>query len=154
NELRRIWAATDGINDGSALIANRSRKADRVKPTALSYPFAPLIRLLILTGQRLNDIAELSWGEVDFDKAIITIPANRMKMKAAHIVPLARDALTLLKGLPRFSGGPFVFTTTNGRLPVSLGSTIKDELDALSSVADWVFHDIRRTVRTNFSALP
>jgi integrase len=154
DELRRIWATTDGINDASALIANRARKPNRATSDAIGYPFGPLVRLLVLSGQRLNDIAQLSWSEIDLDKQIITIPASRMKMKAAHIVPLAPDALALLKGLPRFSGGSFVFSTTGGRLPVAIGSKLKTALDALSGVEGWVYHDLRRTMRSHLSALP
>jgi integrase len=95
----------------------------------------------------------MAWDEIDVDRALWTIPATRMKAARAHAVPLASDALTLLEGLPRFSGR-FVFTTTNGAKPVNGFGSIKISLDKLSDVSDWTFHDLRRTMRTNLSALP
>jgi integrase len=80
------------------------------------YPFGDIVKLLILSGQRLNDIAQLNWSEIDFDKALITIPKERMKAKRAHIVPLAPMALSILKSISR-QRGPYVFSTTNGHKP-------------------------------------
>ena len=68
------------------------------------YPWGDIIRLLILTGQRLREIADLSWPEIDLENKLITIPAHRMKGKAAHEVPLAPQALALLASVPRFTG--------------------------------------------------
>jgi integrase len=59
----------------------------------IGYPFGHIVRMLILTGQRLNEIAALSWKEVDLDNALIAIAGSRMKSKRAHEVPMAPDAL-------------------------------------------------------------
>src|SRR5262249_48279091 len=59
--------------------------------------YRDLIRLLILTGQRLREIANLSWSEVDLDKAIITLPPGRTKNHREHIIPLSAPALKILK---------------------------------------------------------
>lgn len=117
------------------------------------YPFGVLIWLLILTGQRVSELAEMAWSEVDLDKALWTVPALRMKGNRAHVVPLAPSALSLIKGLPRFAG-PFMFTTTAGVRPVSGFSKAKARIDRLSGVANWRLHDLRRTMRTHLSALP
>jgi len=69
-------------------------------------------------------------------------------------VPLAPEALALLRGLPRFTGGECVFTTTGGVKPVNGFSKAKSRIDKLSGVAGWVIHDLRRTMRTHLSALP
>jgi integrase len=130
DELRAVWGAAAG----------------------LGYPYGPVIRLLVLSGQRVNECAGMSWNEIDLDQ-LWTIPAARMKADRAHIVPLAPDALALLESLPRWSG-PYVFTTTGGAKPINGFSKAKERLDKLSGVRDWVLHDIRRTVRTHFSALP
>jgi len=143
----------------------------------LDYPFGPLIKLLFLTGQRLREVAEMSWSEIDTKKATWTIPAARMKSDAAHVVPLSPDALALLNKLPRWTKGEFALTTAEGVRPISGFSKAKLRLDkqilddltkaVLSLVVDksvnnvkevafdpWRFHDIRRTVRTHLSALP
>ena len=92
--------------------------------TALGYPFGDVTKLLLLTGQRLNEICGMRWDELDFDKALLTIGKERMKgtigRKAAHEVPLAPMALSILKGIPR-QRGPFVFRSMpeRHRMPIS-----------------------------------
>jgi integrase len=120
----------------------------------MGYPHGPLFRLLILTGQREREVADMTWSEVDAGKELWTIPATRMKGGRAHEVPLCADALVLLQALPRFTAGAFVFTTTAGAKPVNGFSKAKARIDRLSGVADWKLHDIRRTMRTHLSALP
>jgi integrase len=119
----------------------------------MEYPWGPCIRLLMLTGQRLREIASLSWPEIDLDGKLITIPAERMKGKAAHEVPLAPQALALLHSLPRFAG-PFVFSLKGGVRPVGGFDRPKLRLDEASGVSGWRLHDLRRTARSNFSRFP
>jgi integrase len=121
---------------------------------AMGYPYGGIFRLLILTGQREREVADMHRSEVDFEKKLWTIPGPRMKGGRAHEVPLAPDALALLRGLTRFTGGDFVFTTTGGAKPVNGFSKAKARMDKLSGVAGWVIHDLRRTMRTHLSALP
>ena len=138
-ELRAVWTATE----------------------AMGFPFGPFIRMLILTGQREREVADLGWGELTLDvedagnddKALWTIPAERMKGSRVHEVPMAPLATTLLRSLPRFTGN-FAFTTTAGKRPISGFSKAKGRLDKLSGVEGWRFHDLRRTMRTHLSALP
>lgn len=120
----------------------------------MGYPYGPLVQMLVLTGQRVHEIGDLSWPEINLSNMLVTVPARRMKGDRAHEVPLAGDALALLQTLPRFNSGPFVFTTTGGAKPVNGFSKAKDRIDRLSGVTDWKFHDIRRTMRTHLSALP
>jgi integrase len=120
------------------------------------YAVGDIVKLLMLTGQRLNDIAQLSWpepkkpGEVDLDKALITIPAARMKSKRAHEIPLAPMALSILKAIPH-QRGKYVFSSTNGHRPFRGFSKAKDTIDKLSGVTGRVFHDLRRTFRTRIA---
>jgi integrase len=131
-EIRRVWRAAGD----------------------LGYPFGPVIQLMLLTGQREREIADMSWSEVDLDDRRLVIPAGRMKGNLEHAVPLAPMALALIETLPRFRGGDFVFTTMAGRQPISGFGRIKQKMDKTSGVEDWVFHDLRRTARSHFSALP
>ena len=136
-ELRALWRATED----------------------LAYPYGQLIRLLALTGQRRSEVAEARWAEFDLDAKLWIIPAARMKADAAHEVPLSDDALEILKSLPRFDGGEYLFSTF-GKKPVNGFSAAKAMLDkAMASelggtVEPFVLHDIRRTMRTGLSALP
>jgi integrase len=97
----------------------------------------------------------MTWSEVDLDKALWTLPAERMKGDAAHEVPLAPIAVEILRSLPRWAG-PFVFSATGGRRPISGFSRLKKRIDAATpeSLGNWRFHDLRRTMRTGLGALP
>jgi len=122
------------------------------------YPFGTLIRALILTGQRLNEIASAGWPEIDEGTGCLVIPSERMKNGQQHALPLTGRMRTLLDELPRIDGGDFLFSTTFGKRPVSGFSKFKARLDrdiaALAGpgrVEHWQLHDIRRTVRTGLS---
>jgi integrase len=120
----------------------------------IGYPSGAIVKMLILTGQRLNEIAALSWSEIDLTQRLISIPAARMKQSRAHEIPLAPLALELLRDLPRFTRGDYTFTATGGARPFVGFGKAKRRLDDLSGVKDWVLHDLRRTARTHWSALP
>jgi integrase len=113
--------------------------------------------LLALTGQRRSDVSKARWPEFDLGKKLWSIPAERYKTDAPHVVPLSDDAVAILESLPRFRSGDHVFTTTFGRRPASGFSGTKRRLDKLlegKMAGPWVLHDVRRTVRTQLSALP
>jgi integrase len=120
----------------------------------MGYPYGPVFRLLILTGQREREVAEMSWPEIELEKRLWTIPARRMKGDRAHEVPLSPTAVALIKSLPQWNGGDFLFSTTGGAKPINGFSKSKARIDRLSGVSGWVIHDLRRTVRTHLSALP
>ena len=120
----------------------------------MGYPYGPVFRLLILTGQREREVSEMSWPEVDLQRQLWTIPMRRMKGDRAHEVPLAPAAAALIEALPRLTGGDFVFTTTGGAKPINGFSKAKARIDRLSAVSGWKIHDLRRTMRTQLSALP
>jgi integrase len=118
----------------------------------------------MLTGARKSEVAEARWPEFDFAKKIWTIPAERMKADAAHIVPLSDDAIVVIKSLPR-GDGDCLFSVNGGNSPVAAFSAAKDRFDAeiikalrendpKAKLPDFVIHDIRRTVRTGLSAIP
>ena len=125
---------------------------------ALGYPYGPLVGLLLLTGQRKAEVAEARWKEFDLDKRLWTIPQERFKSGSEHHVPLSNNAITLLEALPRLNSGDYLFSVTAGNSPVNGFSKAKALLDTAisqhsSPVDDWVLHDLRRTVRTQLSAL-
>jgi len=119
------------------------------------YPLGPLVKTLILTGQRLNEVARARWSEIDHDTGCLVIPAARMKGKAVHALPLTERMCGLFDELPRFDKGDFVFSTTFGERPISGFSKMKSRLDQaiaeLGQVNHWQLHDLRRTMRTGMS---
>jgi len=135
DELARVWRAA----------------------AAMEQPWRQFIWLLMLTGQRLNDIACAQRGELV--GGLLTIPPERYKTGASHIVPLTTRARVIFDSLPVHAGGSFLFSTTHGARPISGFSKMKAQLDAMlaadggSAIAPFIIHDIRRSLRTNLSTL-
>jgi integrase len=129
-----------------------------------------MIRTLMLTALRRGEVADASRAEFDLERRLWTIPAERMKGEdddsGPHVVPLNSDMLEIFGALPCFAGGDFVFTTVDGKRPVSGFSSMKSRLDKLMleelqkidpakvKLEPYTIHDIRRSVRTHLSALP
>jgi integrase len=106
----------------------------------IGWPFGPLFRLLLLTAQRRDEVAGVSWPELDLEKQVWTMPRHRVKNDRAHEVQLSGAALDVLRSLPKItdgkpaSGSSLVFTVT-GKTPVSGFSRAKDRLDAAMECA-------------------
>ena len=124
----------------------------------LGEPFNNLIRLILLTGQRKNECAKMTWSELQGD--VWHLPADRAKNGRAHVVPLSRLALEQIHGLHPV-GTTYVFSTT-GDVPVNGWSKVKHRLDARmaelaraekASVPPWTIHDLRRTCATGLQKL-
>jgi integrase len=77
---------------------------------------ARALEFTILTAARTNEVIGTKWSEIDFKERVWTIPAERMKARKAHRVPLSDKAIRLLRSLPTEEGNDFVFIgTTKGR---------------------------------------
>jgi integrase len=131
DELRQIWRAAD----------------------ERGYPFGRCIQLLILTGQRREEVAGMRWDELDEELTVWRLPATRVKNNTQHTVPLAAVVREILQGVPRF-GSDFVFTTT-GTKPVSGFSAAKRRLDRAISppLVPWRLHDLRRSAASGMARL-
>lgn len=75
---------------------------------------ARALEFLALTALRSQEIRGALWDEIDLDKALWIIPAERMKMGREHRVPLSGEAVALLQALPRLEGNPLVFPAARG----------------------------------------
>jgi integrase len=117
-ELRQLWSALPETDYGKAA------------------------KLLILTGQRRDEIGKLRWSEIDIARRVISLPRERTKNGKPHDVPLSGPALAILESQPRF--GEYVF----GRCGIKDWSHKKAELDAKLQLEHWVVHDLRRTAAT------
>jgi integrase len=68
------------------------------------------LKLLLLTFVRTTELRAANWSEIDFDKAEWRLPAERMKMKEEHIVPLSSQAVSVLRELQNHTGNrQFIF---------------------------------------------
>lgn len=91
----------------------------------MEWPFGPLYQLLFATGQRREEVAGLSWQELDREKALWTLPKERSKNAEANIVPLNRQAMAVLDRLAGQDGAEslkwprtgLIFTTTGKNRP-------------------------------------
>jgi integrase len=115
-----------------------------------------IVRLLLLTGQRRDEIGSMVWSEVDLDRAVWTIPAKRTKNGRPHDVPLSLPVVEILRGLPRREGRSFIFGGGQGGF--SGWSKSKARLDARiakagNEVRHWRLHDLRRTAATRMAEL-
>jgi integrase len=179
------WAITAGMVDQNPVIGtvkNDERTRDRVLSAdelrliwqATNEPgdYARIVRLLILTGQRREEVAGLTWGEIDPDRAEWTLPAERAKNGRAHVVPLSDQALAIVQAVPVRPRRALVFGQGDG--PFSGWSQSKARLDrrvallrakaasieqpgaeatAAHELPNWVVHDIRRSVVTHMAEL-
>lgn len=140
----------------------------------LGWPFGPVFKLLALTAARKSEIGEMTGPEIDKVKRLIEVPGARYKTGKAHVIPLAGMALAIIDSLPVIepqkldgtTAPAYVFTTT-GKTPVSGFSKAKIDLDDYMleelqrgakepdkiTFPHWTIHDLRRTVRTNLSAM-
>jgi integrase len=113
-------------------------------------PFGGIVEMLALTGQRREEVARMTWAEVDVRTRVWALAASRTKNNKAHLVHLSRPAVALLQSLPR--NGPYVFSF-EGAVPFQNFAVMKRRLDALSGVLGWRLHDLRRTVVSGMAAL-
>lgn len=76
---------------------------------------AKAVEFAILTATRSGEVRGARWSEIDLDAKVWTIPAQRMKAKREHEVPLSDAAVKLLKDQPQVAGSDLVFPGTKGQ---------------------------------------
>jgi integrase len=160
------WALKEGIVAGNP-VGNTYKRQERPRDRVLSDEelaliwkalpegnYGDIVKLLILTGQRANEIARLKWSEIEGGQ--IVLPRERTKNDRAHTVPLGPTAISILKlRAPRLSTD-FVF---GGRREAAFADWFqaKRALDTRlaehngAPLAQWVIHDIRRSVATGMA---
>ena len=151
-ELRRIW-------DGAV---------------ELGFPFGDITRLLILTGQRRSEVAELPEEWLDRKAKLVVIPREHYKTGREHAYPLSKPAAAIIDAVPRTGESRFLFPASRTMRPVAEGanetlrpvsgfSKAKLRLDKIIAkhdakegrkpLAPWTLHDIRRSVATGLAEL-
>lgn len=174
------WAVERDLIDANPLDDLRAPPAPKARDRVLTtleiralwlaasefgYPFGPIWQLLLLTGQRLEEVSGMRWTEIDRPASLWQIPGRIVdeagrkvrgtKNESPHVVDFSPQALDVLNDCPRHEGD-FVFTTT-GKTAVSGFSKAKARLDSLMATnlgqesAPWRNHDIRRSVATHMA---
>jgi integrase len=116
----------------------------------LGGPYGAIVEVLALTGQRRDEVARMSWDEVDLERRVWMLPAVRTKNDRPHIVQLPDLAVAVIAAQPRVGG--FVFSR-NGIAPVGDFSNQKRKLDDRCGVSRWRLHDLRRTMVSGMARL-
>lgn len=182
------WAMSegiDGIENNPVLNTNKSEEKPRERVLqdfelraiwkhAGDDHYGSIIKLLMLTGQRADEIASLRWSEItettvperrvtdtiklpQFNTKAIDLPADRTKNKKPHIVPLSKPAAAILAAQPQRANDDgdlreFVFGIGQrgfsgwSRCKERLDERIKKELG--KPLEPWTHHDARRTMST------
>lgn len=157
------WAMGHGLVEANPVIGTNkpagSKPRQRVLSDAelvavwqacLDNDYGWIIRLLILTGCRREEIGGLRWSEIDLDRGVWTLPAERSKNGRAHTLTLPASALAIVAAVERVNGRDCLFGGAAGH-GFQRWSASKAELDIRSGVAGWTVHDIRRTVATGMA---
>jgi integrase len=153
------WAIGEGLCESNPIIGTNvqeEKARERVLTDAeLSaiWKAAPdddyghIIKLLMLTGQRRDEIGALRWSEIDPDTKLIALSSTRTKNGIEHRIPLSGEAMAIIEHCIRhrdllFGGGPNGFAAWSRK---------KLELDKACGVKNWTVHDLRRTVATRMA---
>jgi integrase len=111
----------------------------------LGGDFADLTKLLLLTGQRRNEVAGMRWTEIDADQKLWVLPSSRTKNNRQHAVPLSPQAWRIIDA-HRHNNSDTI-------LDVGSVSRGKDALDAIAQIPHWTLHDLRRTCATGMAEI-
>ena len=122
------------------------------------YPWGPVLRLLVLTGLRRTNVAQLRWEYFDRAQRFITLPAEVTKNKRQHIFPYGDLTAAVLADLPRVGDHFFPASRSHVRgKPTTVFNgwpKAKAVFDAqLSNVAPYTLHDLRRTFASGLQRL-
>jgi integrase len=158
------WAIGEGLTDINPVVGTNKATAETARDRVLgddelalvwrhagAGDYGAIIRLLILTGQRREEIGGMLWDELDLEAGLWSIGSARTKNRKAHDVPLSPAAVAILRAIPRREGREYVFGAGAGAFQG--WSNSKSALDARIAQAGgkgspWRLHDIRRTVAT------
>lgn len=168
------WALGEGVATANPVVGTHKAVEEQARDRVLtdaeladawqaagSGDFGAIVRLLILTGQRREEVGGMAWGEVTGE--VWGIPKDRAKNGRDHHVPLSPPALAVLHTRLRQDGRDLVFGSGSG--PFQGWSNAKERLDARIAVTrkerggkqaptlPWRLHDLRRTVATRMADL-
>jgi len=138
---RRRYASADEL----ARLREVMQRWEAAGPLAIRWRFIQLVRLLLLTGARLREVMNAEWTEVDWQRAVLRVPAERGKTGASE-VRLSDRALAVLRGLEAAAGGSrWVVPGESGERPLVGYRRMWLALLEDAGVADLRVHDLRHT---------
>ena len=158
------WAMKEGLTDSNPVVATNRPADEKPRERALTdaelakiwnalpeSDYGRIVKLLVLTGQRRDEIGGLRWSEIDFDKRLISLPASRTKNKLPHDIPMSDTVFDILSKCKR-RDGDCVFGATGKKsfCGYALGKRTLDKA-IRPALAPWRIHDLRRTCTTGMA---
>jgi integrase len=122
----------------------------------LRSPYGPVVRLLLLCGQRLVETSGMAWSELNEDASLWSIPGQRTKNHNEHELPLPPLAREIIGAMPKVENRDLIFSIT-GKSPPSnwdkqkrildaaVAAIAKEERGKAVEIANWTLHDLRRS---------
>jgi integrase len=157
-----VWAMGEGLAAVNPVI-NTNRREEKTRDRVLSNDelrtiwqaledddYSVIVKLLMLTGQRANEIAGLRWSEVDLRNSLISLPGERTKNGRPHDIAIADGVVRALLEMRQKSDRDLIFGRGDG--PFSCWSKAKAALDKRTNgIKHWTIHDVRRSVATGMA---
>ena len=167
------WARRKGIIDYVPIVPNIARK-EKARTRILSddeivefwkgcekesYPFGKIFQLLLLTGQRLGEVTNIRWSQLDMVyegsrqlHKVWKLVSHSTKTDRAHLIPLSSMTVELIDSIPRFEGCDLLFPSIRSNYrPLSGFGKSKKRICTFKT--NWALNDLRRTVRINLGRL-
>ena len=159
------WAVARGIIHRNPLIGTRALAIEKPRERVLANDeitklwtetdrpgdFAVIIRLLLLTAQRREEVAAMRWCELDLDRGLWELEGSRTKNGRPHQIPLSNQVASILESLERREQRDLVFGTGKGGF--SGWGQSKARMDRRSGLNSWRIHDLRRTAVTGMAEI-
>jgi integrase len=167
------WCVYSGLLEQNATVGLKSYNGNTRRKRVLSEgelvhiwkacgddAYGPIVKLLILTGQRREEIGGLQWPEIDRDQRWIELPEERWKNHRRHLIPLSEPALAILEAMPRKEGehvfgrhGAGPFNGWAGKESLDKRIAVARKQAGLKPMEPWVLHDLRRALSTRLNEL-
>ena len=163
-----VWAMRQGMTEANPCLETykpeNSKPCERVlsndelaavwRAVGDGDDFGKIVRLMILTGCRRDEIGKLFWREVDQEKRAINLPPERTKNKQAHTV-ICDAAIKIVEGVPHIVGKAHVFGSAvdTGFWPWGRSKAALDMRLAGEVKQPWTLHDLRRSCATGMAEL-
>jgi integrase len=160
-----VWCMRQGLAELNPVIGTDPPKSAAPRERVLSDAelaavwnncgsddYGRIVKLLILLGQRRQEVGGVRWSELDLDAGTWTLPKERAKNGKAHTLPLMPMALGIIRAVPQMATRPQLFgsRSSGGFTAWDLG---KQALDKASGVTAWTPHDLRRSFATRLCDL-
>lgn len=114
-----------------------------------SFVVCAAVRFTALTFVRQVELRFATWDEIDWEERMWLIPAERMKMRREHMVPLSRQAIAVLEEMRRVNGTqPYIFTGQGRRRRPISENTVRCALQSMGFAGEMTAHGFRSMAST------